>query len=172
MTSDELDDLVAKIMIGGVLPDNSGKGSAHVPIARALHAALKATYPEAVLYGEGLSGLGCEPIPEKYRGRFAGSQNWPDMALVLPVTDTDSSGLAIAIEVDRARGFGGASLRNALTKGWFNVLTGKFNRCLVLLYCDPGCTLEIDADAEEILERFQNEFRTKVLLFPPVTPSS
>jgi hypothetical protein len=136
MTQHELlrfvDEIPDVFLASGRWPVPPGGGeSGHDQVALALQDRLKVLGSPLILHGEGLETHGIQPVPRERRGRFAGSGNYPDMALIVP-------DYAVAIEVDRARGYGGASLRNALTKGWFNVLTGKFQRCVVLLFFDPG----------------------------------
>ncbi len=99
------------------------------------------------------------PVPVPLRGEFCGSWNNADIALI----HKDQS---VAIEVDRARSKGGANVRNAMTKGSFSVLTGKFNRCHVLIFQEGECrVVRDDADAAVFALFESDPFRTRVHFF-------
>jgi hypothetical protein len=153
---DELPQLVNDNHIWPAAPGSGESG--HDRIALQIREWLPAN-AKHLLCAEGLSKRGLECIPRELRGRFLGSWNWPDIALV-------HDDLKVAIEVDRGRGKGGASVRTAMTKGSFSVLTGGFDCCLVFVFQEPGCNVELSQSDKDVLEQFaQPPFRTKVCFF-------
>ena len=153
-----LKDLPSRIREEKVWPAAPGSGeSGHDQIALAIKRWLVDDSKD-ILHGEGLLHHGIPVIPRKYKGGFGGSWNSPDIALLHP-------NLKVAIEVDRGRGKGGASVRTAMTKGMFSVLTGQFDRCLVLVFQQSGCELVLDENDKMVLAKFSTDFGTDVCFF-------
>src|SRR5436309_3386805 len=121
-----------------VWPAAPGSGeSGHDRIALAIRDWLR-NESKTIVHAEGLKRCGIPHVPREYRGGFVGSWNSPDIALIKKQT------FAIAIEVDRGRGNLGASIRTAMTKGSFGVLTGKFDQCHVLIFLPPKRRVNLD----------------------------
>jgi len=109
---------------------------------------------KACVYVEG------EGVPESLaricsRKLFGSAGTYPDMAIVKPQK--------IAIELDRSEK--GSGLKMALAKASFNVLSGCWEYCFVLLYNKNG-KLSVDGKKEaEICKIYEEQFHTRIILF-------
>lgn len=95
---------------------------------------------------------------------FLRSRCYPDLGLRLGLQSGDKR---VAIEVDH--GWTGAQVRNALTKGSFNVAVGDWHECVVLFFDETGGKLARGAEGEteaRILHDYRQRYRTHLVFIP------
>jgi hypothetical protein len=102
-----------------------------------------------------VEGEGAPESWEKPPKLFGSAGTYPDLAIMKPHK--------IAIELDHSEK--GSGLKMALAKASFNVLSGCWEYCFVLLYNKNG-KLSLDGEKEaEICKIYEEKFHTRLILF-------
>jgi hypothetical protein len=102
-----------------------------------------------------VEGEGVPDSWEKPRKLFGSAGTYPDLAIMKPHK--------IAIELDHSEK--GSGLKMALAKASFNVLSGCWEHCFVLLY-NKNRKLSLEGEKEaEICKIYEEQFHTHLILF-------